>query len=131
MIVLLIGFLCCFLIVPNEAHLHQSFGSRQHHQPTTTTSGLPKVVLPYTTTMLRTHHYRTQDYLSIYEQFSTRAFPWSTDGSFQEAYHIFPGFSFSMRDPNNTIINGIRVVYTYNVTARTKEVFYYITSVDN
>lgn len=54
----------------------------------------PTPPTPYTTTMLRTHHFVSAEFLSIYEQLSVK-----TDvktGALMKAYHIFPGFPFSM-----------------------------------
>lgn len=87
----------------------------------------PQPPLPYTTTMLRTHHFATKEFLSIYEQLSVRSMP-GQPAVTESAYHIFPGLPFSMRDANNTIVLGIRVVYQDNGTDTTT--FYFLTDTD-
>eukprot|EP00040_Diaphanoeca_grandis_P008868 m.46690 g.46690 ORF g.46690 m.46690 type:complete len:255 (-) comp20308_c0_seq1:49-813(-) len=89
--------------------------------------GPPSVPLPYTTTMLRTHRFRSTEFLSIAEQLSVRSLN-ITGVGYEEAYYIFPGVPFSMRDPNNTIVSGIRAVFQH--TEASIEVFYYLTSVE-
>jgi hypothetical protein len=74
---------------------------------TTADPSPPASKYPFSTTMLRTHHYSDKPFLSIYEQLSVRMTP---DGHRQEAYHIFPGWPFSIRDANDTHILGIRVI---------------------
>eukprot|EP00050_Salpingoeca_kvevrii_P009605 m.309679 g.309679 ORF g.309679 m.309679 type:complete len:225 (+) comp23582_c0_seq1:126-800(+) len=84
--------------------------------------------LPYTTTMLRTHHFASAEFLSIYEQLSVRKSTNST--GFVEAYNIFPGVAFSMRDGNDTTVLGIRAVYEHNTPANQVEIFYYVTDLN-
>jgi len=76
----------------------------------------PASKYPFSTTMLRTHHYSNdKPFLSIYEQLSVRMTP---DGHRQEAYHIFPGWPFSIRDANDTHILGIRVLPRPGIPSR-------------
>eukprot|EP00656_Telonema_subtile_P049290 TRINITY_DN6088_c0_g1_i1.p1 TRINITY_DN6088_c0_g1~~TRINITY_DN6088_c0_g1_i1.p1 ORF type:complete len:263 (-),score=60.99 TRINITY_DN6088_c0_g1_i1:197-985(-) len=89
----------------------------------------PTSPLPYTTTMLRTHNYTSAEFLSIYEQLSVRAGTGHVQQ--QQAFHIFPGLPFSMRDANDTTILGIRVVYNHLPLTAQTETFYYLTDLNS
>ena len=92
----------------------------------------PVVPLPYTTTMLRTHHFAAAEFLSIAEELSVQAVPGSAGGNFEEAYYIFPAVPFSMRDANETVVRGIRAVFqhTSDSLASYKETWYFLTGLD-
>ena len=93
----------------------------------------PLVPLPYTTTMLRTHNFYNAEFLSIAEQLSVKGLNYSgpsDNANYEEAYNIFPPVPFSMRDANNTVVQGIRAVFRYAGhagVAKSKETFYFLT----
>lgn len=92
----------------------------------------PTAPLPYTTTMLRTHHFSSAEFLSIAEELSVRALSPSGPPGHEEAYYIFPAVPFSMRDANKTVVRGIRAVFrhTSDSAGSYKETWYFLTGTD-
>ena len=86
----------------------------------------PPAPLPYSTTLLRTHHYAAALYLSVGEELSVKGTP---DGHTWEAYMIAPGWPFDLRDDpvDPTVVLGLRVVYEYTPSNYT--IWYYATDV--
>lgn len=72
----------------------------------------PEVPSPFSTTLLRTHHYADALYLSVGEELSVKT---TADGHLWEAYMIAPGWPFDLRDDptDPTVVLGLRVVYEY------------------
>eukprot|EP01129_Flabellula_baltica_P004819 TRINITY_DN1712_c0_g1_i3.p2 TRINITY_DN1712_c0_g1~~TRINITY_DN1712_c0_g1_i3.p2 ORF type:complete len:188 (+),score=42.64 TRINITY_DN1712_c0_g1_i3:796-1359(+) len=89
----------------------------------------PQPSYPYSTTMLRTHHFKTEPFLSIYEELSA----YTDNGELWEAINIEIGWPFSIRDAKDTHVLGLRVVYRYDdiVSPTSFEQWYYMTDVDN
>lgn len=87
----------------------------------------PEPPMPYSTTLLRTHHYAQDLFLSVGELLSVKKKP---DGHTWEAYMIEPGWPFDLRDDpvHPTIVLGLRVVYEYTSTNYT--IWYYATNLD-
>ena len=70
---------------------------------------VPSVPLPWTTTQQRTHTFTNAEFLSIAEEQSMRK---STDGFDQQGFSIFPATPFSIRNAQDTIVKGMRAVFT-------------------
>ena len=91
----------------------------------------PKSSYPYSTTMLRTHHYPPPKvFLSIGEELSSYQ---DKDGSVWQATNIVTGWPYSIRDEAGTTILGIRVVYRYDADptiATEYDEWYYMTDLD-
>jgi len=94
------------------------------------TAAYPAPPLPYSTTLLRTHHYADALFLSVGEELSVRQ-P-VAGGSVWEAYMIAPGWPFDLRDDptDPTVVNGLRVVYEYAAANGTYTIWYYATNLD-
>ena len=84
----------------------------------------PTIPTPYSTTLLRTHHYAAERFLSVGELLSVNT---TADGHVWEAYMIAPGWPFDLRDDptSPTVVLGLRVVYEYTATNYT--IWYYAT----
>eukprot|EP01130_Rhizamoeba_saxonica_P010160 TRINITY_DN4165_c0_g1_i1.p2 TRINITY_DN4165_c0_g1~~TRINITY_DN4165_c0_g1_i1.p2 ORF type:complete len:230 (+),score=41.86 TRINITY_DN4165_c0_g1_i1:753-1442(+) len=85
----------------------------------------PDVTYPYSTTLLRTHHFAdNKTFLSIGEELSARL---NADGGVEEVYYIFPGWPFDMRDAAHTMALGIRAILSYSYDQTSMEEWYFIT----